>query len=281
MPRVHLFEIEDQPWCPAAIRNGLTDLLRLSLQIGNHYAPAVPRIGEALEKLGTHNVIDFCSGAGGPWLRLLPQFDARGISIDVRLTDKYPNVEAFRRIKAASNGRIDYCEQSVDAAEAPSCLDGFRTLFTAFHHFSPERARAILSDAVANRQGIGIFEFTHRSPLVMLVTCLSPLAVILFAPFARPFRWSRLLFTYMIPILPLTALFDGVVSCLRTYSVEELRALTAEFGDVYLWEIGEDRIGHLPVPMTYLVGRPRDATTNDGQPPPSRSTSSSPGKPKE
>ena len=31
-------------------------------------------------------------------------------------------------------------------------------------------------------------------------------------PFVRPFRWSRLLFTYVIPLIPLLVLFDGTVS---------------------------------------------------------------------
>src|SRR5450759_4223616 len=35
-------------------------------------------------------------------------------------------------------------------------------------------------------------------------------------PWIRPFRWSRLLWTYLIPIIPLVFLFDGVVSCHRT-----------------------------------------------------------------
>jgi hypothetical protein len=256
MGRRHFLEIEDQSWCPAAVRDGLTDLLRLSLEIGNHYAPAVPRIAAALKQLGQRRVIDFCSGAGGPWLRLLPQFD-EGIDMDVCLTDKYPNLEAFRRIRKASNGRIAYCEKSVDATAAPEDLVGFRTLFTSFHHFPPEQARAILRDAVANRQGIGIFEFTHRSPLAVFLCCLSPLGVLLFAPFARPFRWSRLFYTFLIPLLPLVSLFDGVVSCFRTYSPAELTALTAEFGDQYAWEIGEDKSGPIPLPMTYLIGLPR------------------------
>ena len=43
----------------------------------------------------------------------------------------------------------------------PDELGGFRTLFNAFHHFPPERARAILEDAVHKGQGIGVFEFTR------------------------------------------------------------------------------------------------------------------------
>ncbi len=74
-------------------------------------------------------------------------------------------------------------------------------------------------------------------------------------PFIRPFRLSRLLLTYLIPIIPLITLFDGIVSCLRTYSPTDLRELLDEASPgVYTWYIGEDPIRFSPVPMTYLVG---------------------------
>src|SRR5262245_54392038 len=113
--------------------------------------------------------------------------------------------------------------QPVDATRVPDELPGFRTMFSAFHHFRPEQASAVLADAVRMRQGIGVFEGTQRRPLALLLMLLVPLAVLITTPFIRPFRWSRLLWTYLIPIVPIVALFDALVSCLRTYSIEELR----------------------------------------------------------
>jgi len=40
-------------------------------------------------------------------------------------------------------------------------------------------------------------------------------------PSIRPFRWARMLWTYMIPVVPFVLFYDGVVSCLRAYSLEE------------------------------------------------------------
>jgi hypothetical protein len=101
-------------------------------------------------------------------------------------------------------------------------------MFSAFHHFRIEEARAVLADAVRKRQGIAVFEGTHRSARAMLLMLLVPLMVLLITPFIRPFRWSRLFWTYLIPVVPLVSLFDGLVSCLRTYSVEELCELTED-----------------------------------------------------
>jgi hypothetical protein len=46
-----------------------------------------------------------------------------------------------------------------------------------------------------------------------------------------------LFWTYLVPALPLVLLFDVMVSCLRVYSVPELRDLTAGL-DCYRWDSG-------------------------------------------
>jgi hypothetical protein len=90
----------------------------------------------------------------------------------------------------------------------------------------------------------------------MLLMLLVPLMVVLVTPFIRPFRWSRLFWTYLVPVVPLVSLFDGVVSCLRTYSVQELRELTAGLAtNSYQWDFGELK-GKGPIPITYLIGLP-------------------------
>ena len=62
----------------------------------------------------------------------------------------------------------------MSATAVPARLSGFRTMFTSFHHFKPEQAQAILADAVRNRCGIGIFEFTYRMNWFLLLLSLIP-----------------------------------------------------------------------------------------------------------
>lgn len=250
MRRMHLFEIEDQPWCPAAIRDGGTDFLQFALRTGKNYAPVAPFLNGVLARLGERRVVDLGSGGGGPWLGLAGAVDA-----EVTLTDRYPNVEAFRRARAQTGGRLGFHAEPVDAAAVPAGLRGFRTLFTAFHHSTPAEARAILADAVRSGQGIGVFETTERSARCIAAMLFSPLLVLAATPFIRPFRWSRLLWTYLVPLVPLLVLWDGIVSCLRSYTPDEMRALAEGLGD-YDWEAGQ-LTGHAPIPVTYLVGTPR------------------------
>ena len=171
------------------------------------------------------------------------------------LTDKYPNLRALENAGAFEN-RITYYPDSVDAMKVPSELKGFRTMFTSFHHFSPEEARVVLQNAVDAGESIGIFEITQRAPLTIGLMFAWALMPFVCTPWIRPFRWSRLLWTYLIPIIPLVFLFDGVVSCLRTYRPMELREIVDELAaSEYQWEIGELTNGRVPV--TYLIGYPR------------------------
>jgi hypothetical protein len=270
MRRLHLIELEDQAWCPAAVRHGITDLLQLFLGLGNCYAAILPRLAKALEMSGERDIVDLCSGSGGPWRRLLPYFSKAQLR-HVRFTDKFPNAAASRELVANSHGRISVERESVDATAVKN-LPGLRTLFTAFHHFRPEVARAILADAVKERATIAIFEFTERTAFAIILFCFTPIAVLLLAPFCRPFRWSTIFLTYVVPVLPLAAAFDGVVSCLRTYSEAELREMVANLNaGGYVWEIGQARSWRSPVPITYLIGYPRSnagaATTQVTAPP--------------
>ncbi len=262
MKRWHFFEIEDQAWCPSSVRDAVTDFLAVAAT--RQYEAIVPVLVDALHTARSHRILDLCSGGSGPWLWLHRSLAERGVNVVVSLSDKYPNVKALAHSASLASQTIDYCRLSVDATNVPVGLDGFRTMFTAFHHFGSEQARAVLADAVLKRQGIGIFEITQRRPLAFLLMLLSPLVVLVVTPSIRPFRWSRLLWTYLIPLVPAVALFDGFVSCLRTYGVEELRELTAGIGGKsYHWKIGALKSRKSPIPVTYLIGVPIEPPPND------------------
>ncbi len=260
MKRFQLIEIEDQDWLPTSIRDALTDYLQFVINLTQPYAPIVPQLRHALEETNDRQVVDLCSGGAGPWLSLHPGLQ-ESVSFSVLLTDKFPNLQAFQRADSVSHGALGFVADSIDATDVPDEIVGFRTLFSAFHHFQLTEARAILDDAIKKRQGIGVFEATHRSALAILLMFLTPFLVLIFTPFIRPFRWSRLLWTYAIPVVPFIVLFDGIVSCLRTYTPAELQMLTAELSSetLYQWEIGEQQAERAPLPITYLLGYPSAA----------------------
>jgi len=257
IPRLQLIEVHDQPWCPRGVRDAVTDLLQAVLTLVHHYGVAAPVLSSALRRSGATTVVDLGSGGGGPWLRLLPELAATGVAPDLVLTDKYPNADALNRLRVGLGNRVRVEAAPIDAAAVPTRLGGFRTLFTTFHHFSPPAAAAVLRDAQRGAEGIAVFEVTHRSLAalaLMLGFVLTPLAV----PFLRPFRWDRLLWTFVVPVVPLVALWDAIVSCLRTYTPDELRALVRDADD-WDWEARELPRRWWPVPVTCLIGYPKSA----------------------
>ena len=130
---------------------------------------------------------------------------------------------------------MTYHPEPVDAVKVPAEMTGLRTMFQAFHHLRLDQARAALADAAAKGQGVAIFDGSRLAWWLWPLLLITPLRVLLATPFIRPFRWSRLFWTYIVPALPLVLTFDVVVSLLRLYSVEELRGLTAGL-EHYHWE---------------------------------------------
>lgn len=257
MRRLQLFEVSDHRWCPESVRAIVTDYLQFGVMKWKMDAVIVSLLRRALEHTGVHQVIDLCSGSGGPWLHMIRGLEDEGFPVKVLLTDKYPNRQAFESARAVFGGLFDMCPETVDAVHVPEGLRGFRTIFSAFHHFHPVIAGAILQDAVSRQQGIAIFEVTQRTPWAVFNFFLTSLIVPFCVPFIRPFRWSRLVWTYLVPIAPAIILFDSIVSCLRTYSVDELKELAmAADANGYTWEAGEVKAAHAPVPITYLLGFP-------------------------
>ena len=254
MRRFELFEIHDHPWCPTLLRDLVTDALQAIWNRTNSYHPIAPLLNEALAQTHSAEILDLCSGAGGPWFRLIQDLDP---TTTVRLTDKYPNQEAFAAAQTKSSGRITFDPRSISATEVPPDLNGLRTMFSTFHHFPPSQASKILANAVDQNRGIAILETAGRTPKTILGVCVIPILTLLLTPKIRPFHWSRILLTYLIPAVPFALFFDGIMSCLRAYSHPQLHELVQTLPpNNYQWQIGTRHDGFAPV--TYLIGYPKN-----------------------
>ena len=258
MHRRQLIEIHEQRWCPDSLRDVVTDTLQFVWNVIDLYAPIVRRLRRALQETGTCQVVDLCSGGGGPWRRLVHNLEGEDrLAVDVCLTDKFPNLSAFEYARRSSLARLALHPDPVDATRVPTDLEGFRTLFTCFHHFPQEQARAILRDAVKRREGIGIFEVPKRYWLTIFFVFFLPVIALALVPFIRPFRWSRLLWTFLVPVAPFVLWFDGVISCLRAHTPDELLELAHGVSqDGYHWEAGVEGKRPEVVAVTYLIGYP-------------------------
>jgi hypothetical protein len=252
------FEFEDQPWLPATVREGMTDYLRFILNSGNFYQPVSPLLLQLLKVTGSDNIIDLCSGGGGTIQQIQTNLEHQySRQVPVTLTDLFPNIPAYKFIQQQSGGRISYCSSPVNATSVNSNLKGVRTVFSAFHHFDETTATQVIEDAVRAREGIAVFDGGDRNILFALaILLLHPVAFFLFTPFFRPFKWSRLLFTYVIPLIPFCTTWDGIVSVTRLYQPQQLLQIAKRTsGDSYAWQAGKvkNRYG---MQITYMLGHP-------------------------
>ncbi len=253
MARIHLFEFEDLKWFPSFLRNYGTDFLQFLSNKTKIYKPIIPILERVLKKSNTTKIIDLGSGGGGGLMWLNEQLKTSIPNFTITLTDYYPNLSAFKFAKEQASN-FNYIEKPVDARNVPKELEGLRTQFLSLHHFKPADATKILKNAIDTNSPIAIFEAQERSVQSILAMVFSPLSVLFTAPFIRPFKFGRLIFTYLIPIVPLFVLWDGIVSCLRTYSVKEMKALVASLDkeDKFNWDIGKIKSG--PGVILYLTG---------------------------
>ena len=256
--RLQLFEFEDLPWFPRVIRAGMMDYLRFTSSLLSIYRPIVPLLRQAMLRSNSTHLLELCAGAGGGTEGVLRDLRKTGLpNAQVTLTDLYPQPAAWQLLAARTPG-LTYEAAAVNATAVSSALTGFRTVFSAFHHFPPPLAEALLADAVRQRAAIGIFEGAGKHWLeIGLAWTVLPVVQLLATPFMLPFRLSRLFFTYLVPLIPLFTLWDGTVSILRMYPPAQLLILArrADPTNSFEWQAGKVRHWWGPE-VTYLIGVP-------------------------
>lgn len=257
MGRIHLFEFEDQKWFPTFLRNYGTDFLQFLSNKTKMYKTIIPIIKKGLKKSGANQIIDLGSGGGGGLIWLNAELKKDIPDLKIILTDLYPNIPAFELTKKKADN-FEYLEKPLDARDVLTELNGFRTLFLSLHHFNPNDAKKILQNAINSNSSIAIFEAQERSIRSILAMLFSPIIVLLTTPFISPFKIGRISFTYIIPIVPLFVLWDGVVSSLRTYSVKEMNGLVENLNgkENYDWKINKVKTG--PSNVLYLLGTKKE-----------------------
>lgn len=216
--RLTLFEFEDQPWFPNVLRDYQTGFIGFTAGFSKLYE-AVP---DLLEKAGARRVVDLASGAGQPAAESTARL--RNLGGTLLLTDKFPNKAAVEF--ADEHSGITYLKNPVDLTQ-PFLPEGDTyTLFNAFHHFDEDTRLDIIKRAQSKGGTLLVFEPLRRNVFtffqVAAATLIGPL---LFTPFIRPFTWSRVFFTYLLPVGIAVTFWDGAVSVLRALSEADCERL--------------------------------------------------------
>ena len=253
-------EMHDYDWFPDVWRRGMTDFLSCFATCFFQYEPAFPLIAGMMRKSGLRKLCDLCSGGSGYLLSLLGYLRKNGITVSgMELTDKYPNLVAFERISRRSGGAVSYISSSVDALNPPFDEQEIRLIFSAMHHFSPDELKSIINRARKDNCAIGLFDYCCRAPvraIPQLILLMPHIFIIM--PFAGPFSWGKMFWTYILPAIPLALLTDSIISRWNGYSPSELKAIIDKLPDnTYEWECGSKLNFLRTGKVVYLTGCPK------------------------
>jgi len=251
-------ELEDQPWFPKTIKESMTDYLRFLFHTFKLYHPVNDYLINALDRCNSDRVIDLCSGSGGAIENVLTEVSKKyNKNISFVLTDLYPRIEAYQYLAKKYGDRISFIHYPVDALNVPGFMNGFRTIFSGIHHFSPAEVKAVLQNSIKAKQGIAVFDGGNKNLfMILLILVFHPLALAVFTPFIKPFRWSRLLFTYLIPVIPISSVWDGIISIINLYTPSQLLSIGKVAGESkFIWEAGKLKT-KFGLSISYLIGFP-------------------------
>jgi hypothetical protein len=152
----------------------------------------------------------------------------------------------------------DAIEKVVVASEHFKASEkGLYLSVNSFHQFSVDEAKGILEQIAQHKQPVVIVEGNNDSLWqVFGMTVIVPLTVLFTAPFVKPFRFERIIFTYLIPILPIVTFIDGFIALFKLYAPKDLDELTASIKtEDYTWKSGKLDNGR-GGKIIYLIGYP-------------------------
>lgn len=265
MTRRRFKELHDYEWFPDVWRRGMTDFLSFFATYFFQYDPIFGLIEGLIRKSKHSKLRDYCSGGSQYLLSLLRYLRKNGIAdCKIELTDKYPNLDAFKLISSRSSGAVSYISSSVDALNPPSDSSETRVMFSAMHHFSPNELQLMLNRAIKENCAIGIFDYSCWDPVraILLLILLVP-HIFIIMPFSGHFSWKKMFWTYLIPAIPLALLIDGAISRWNGYSTAELKELIDKLPKkTYDWETGSKHNFLWTGKIVYLVGNLKSEHSN-------------------
>jgi hypothetical protein len=227
MQTLALKELEDQTWFPELLRNHQTDFVGFASNVLHAYAPFADYL--KAKNIRAEIMKDLCAGSGAPAIFV---FRRSGQFRHLLLTDKFP-----RRLHN-DKPDVSYSQQSTDVLKMFFSPGVCYTMFNAFHHFTDvEKQQLVKRMTVAGSRAycVEILEPTWFCLLKILL--LTTFGTLLLTPFIRPFSWSRLFFTYVIPLNVISIAFDGIVSVRRARSVSHYKELLSAFSNVNVFTL--------------------------------------------
>lgn len=210
MKRIQTLQLTAQPWFPRTLTQLVHEFLLWFVTRVGAAKPFLPVLEEALHRSDTRRLFDLSTGVGSGTQPVRPLLPA-----DLQIEQREPNDE-------------------IDG-------EGVYTMVNGFHRLRPDEAVLLLRRITDRRQVVAVLEGNndHWWQAVGMLF-FAPVTALLTAPFVRPFRIERLLFTYLIPILPFVIAFDGAMALFMLYAPSDLEELIERVdAPGYEWRTGK------------------------------------------
>jgi hypothetical protein len=227
MKRKQVFQFSNQNWYPSFLKRDMYEFMTWFVGKVNAAKPFLPVISEGLQHAPVKQIINIDSKIGA----------------------------GFETVKDLITEKPEVLNLPIENFQTSN--SGLYLFVNSFHQLKPEHARNYLQEIAKSRNAVVVVEGNNDSLWqVVGMTVFVPLAVILSAPFVRPFRLTRLLFTYLIPILPMVTMLDGFLALFKLYNPNDLNELVSEIPEKnYTWKSAKADNGRGGKIM-YLIGWP-------------------------
>ena len=266
MKRIQLFEFEDFGWFPGWLRVCITNLIVILQKIIGVPELLANLIADILKKKSLSSIVDLGSGSGGAMPEVMDSLhEIEGLEqVTLTMTDLFPNDQMLKKFNTDALDKISYLESSVDATNIATAPEGLKTMVNCFHHMPPKKARAILESAQRTNEPLLIYEMADNNIPLLIWWLLLPISLIVLiimvlfmTPFVKPLTWRQIVFTYLIPIIPICYAWDGQASLPRMYTLKDLDHLLEGLGsENYIWQKGHAKKKNGKKQGTYLLGLP-------------------------
>ncbi|MDA3969823.1 MAG: hypothetical protein PF442_00565, partial [Desulfobulbaceae bacterium] len=242
------FEFNDSPRCPDFIRESILEVLGASIRDAGVYDRLAPRFIECCTEGGIREVLGIGAGSGESTAVFLDAvLQTVHTPPHIYISDLLPMVRVMAETCNRYPDLMTPIHHPVDIRNPSVAPDhDMRMVLSAFHHFDRELAATFLHDAREQKVAVFIAEPFTRSLKAFL-----PLFLHGFTSLARngifstKMRLAKFIFTFLIPLIPLCLLWDGLVSMMRMYTEEEFMEMVAalpESDQSYQWQYEEVQV---------------------------------------
>lgn len=267
MKRVQLFEFEDFSWLPKFIRASITNLLALVLKKLKIQEIITSLLQDIQTKHSFSQIVDLGAGSGGVMLDVVKEYNKnRKFPVKLLLTDLFPNSKIINQINSSTPEYIYYSSVPTNATNFQTVPEGLKTMINSFHHIAPKNAKKILKTAQLNKQPILIYEMGINNIPMLIWWLLLPISILIMSiivffmtPFVKNLTLKQIIFTYLIPIVPLIYAWDGQASLVRIYTFKDIeKYLLAGLprDNSYTWKIETAKNYKGKTQGYYILGLP-------------------------